>query len=156
MNNNYNRNYAIIIGEVIVNMCIDRSYELNTVKLMKLLYFMQKLHIQKYGEPMFTNPIITSSYGPYIPDVYEYFTYGRLGFYEKGRESICLLDSHRDVALEVLDLYGNMEIYQIINISKKDVVHNSIWQNGKGNYKEISFYAFTLTSEPVLIKKYEN
>ena len=36
------RKYAPVIGTVIINECLDRGYTINTSKLMKLLYYMQK------------------------------------------------------------------------------------------------------------------
>ena len=100
------RKYAPVIGVVIINECLDRGYKINTSKLMKLLYYMQKLHIERYDEPMFTNEIIAWSTGPCIPDVRKFFYYGMLGFNEKVKNLITLMDSHRDVANIILKEYG--------------------------------------------------
>lgn len=106
MNHNKDKKYAVLIGEIIVNECLDRNLDINTSKLMKLLYYMQKLHLQKYGETMFSDEIITTINGPYIDSVATYFIEGRLGFKNKYEKKIVLLDSHEDVVNNILEKYG--------------------------------------------------
>lgn len=126
------RKYAVHIGEVIVNECIKNDFPINTSKLMKLLYFMQILHIQKYGKLMFENEIIATKCGPYIPDVNNFFIAGRVGFNQLLTPSIVLLDSHRDVVTTVLEQYGTLSPNELMEISKNEPFFKKIWQNGNG------------------------
>ena len=108
MNHNKEKKYAVLIGEIIVNECLDRNLEINTSKLMKLLYYMQKLHLQKYGEIMFSDEIVATINGPYIDSVATYFIEGRLGFKTKYQKRIVLLDSHEDAVDTILKKYGKL------------------------------------------------
>lgn len=126
------RKYAPVIGAVIINECLDRGYKINTSKLMKLLYYMQKLHIERYDEPMFTNDIIVWETGPCIPDVWETFYYGRLRFSEKVKQLITLMNSHRDVANVILKEYGELSPLELMKKSLDDEAYKTIWQEGLG------------------------
>ena len=64
---------VLLISECVINECIRKKYPLNTSKLMKLLYFMQKEHIRKYGIPMFNEEITYTESGPFISVVNNYF-----------------------------------------------------------------------------------
>lgn len=133
------RNYAPVIAPIIINECIDRGYEINTSKLMKLLYYMQKLHIQKYGEPMFTNEITAGESGPYIADIMSLFSYGALRFKEKVEEPVSLLITHDDVASIVLDEFGVLTPIELAKKSLDDETFKTIWQDGKGKNQIILY-----------------
>jgi len=134
------RKYALVIAPIIINECINRGYKINTSKLMKLLYYMQKLHIQKYGEPMFTNEIIAGEFGPYIADIMSFFPYGALGFKEEVEQPVILLRSHEDVASMVLDEYGSLEPIELMKKSLEDEIFKTIWQDGIGKNQIIPYY----------------
>lgn len=134
------RKYAPVIGAVIINECLDRGYTINTSKLMKLLYYMQKLHIERYDEPMFNNDIIAWETGPCIPDVRKTFYYGSLGFNEKIKQLITLMDSHEDVANIILKEYGELTPMEIMKKSLDDNAFKTIWQNGLGKDQIIPLY----------------
>lgn len=131
--------YAVIIGEVIVNEALDRGIEINTSKLMKLLYFMQKLHLRKYGKPMFTDEVTATINGPYIQNIDNYFIKGRLGFDSRLEKSIILQDSHEDVSNFVLDKYGNLTPSELMKLSQEDVLFKTVWENGKTSNMSIPF-----------------
>ena len=147
------RKYALVIGTVIINECLDKGYTINTSKLMKLLYYMQKLHIERYDAPMFTNDIIACKTGPCIPDVRKFFYYGRLGFNEKVKQLITLMDSHRDVASIILKEYGELTPMEIMKKSLEDNSFKTIWQNGLGENQIIPlYYLMTDTKKDFEIK----
>lgn len=133
--------YAFIIAPIIINECIDRGYQINTSKVIKLLYYMQKLHIQKYGEPIFTNEIIAGESGPFISDIANMLSWGVLGF-DKKIENICttLLESHEDVASIVLEKYGALTSMELMKKSIEDIVYKTIWQDGLGKNQIIPYY----------------
>jgi len=145
--------YALVIGSVIINECLKREYKINTSKLMKLLYYMQKLHVQKYGEPMFTNEIIAGESGPYIDDIMRFYHYGVLGFKEKVEQEIILLDTHEDVASIVLDEMGSLTPIEIMKKSLDDIVFKTIWQDGIGKNQIIPYYIMANSKSDFDIKK---
>ena len=133
------KQYAVIIGEVIINESLDRGIKINTSKLMKLLYLMQKLHMQKYGTPMFTDKVIATVNGPYIENIANYFIAGRLGFNDYVEERIVLKDSHEDVSNSILDKYGNLNPSELMKLCQEDGLFKTIWANAEGNNKVIPF-----------------
>lgn len=141
------KEFAIIIGEVIVNECLYRKIEINTSKLMKLLYFMQRLHLQEYGEPMFTDEVIARIDGPYIQSISNYFLKGRLGFDDPYKTSIVLLDSHEKVANIILEKYGNISPRKLLKLSLIDESFKTIWSNGKGDNMVIPFEVLSSNKE---------
>lgn len=136
-------NYAVLIGEVIVNKCLVKGITINTSKLMKLLYFMQRKHLQKYDEIMFSDEIIATEDGPRIESVANYFMGSRLGFSTRVEQHIVLMDSHEEIANEVLDIYGKYTPNQLLELSKDDFVYKMFYQNGKGKNRVILFHSDT-------------
>ena len=58
-------------------MSTDSEYITN-LKLQKLLYYAQGVHMAEYGEKLFEEPIVAWSYGPVVESVYD--TYKNNGF----------------------------------------------------------------------------
>lgn len=154
MNHNKDKKYAVLIGEIVVNECLERNIEINTSKLMKLLYYMQKLHLQKYGETMFCDQITTTINGPYIDSVATYFIEGRLGFKNKYQKRIVFLDSHEDVVNIILEKYGNVSPIDLMKLSMEDNLFKAFWSNGKGDKRIIPFDSFETTKESPKTLKY--
>lgn len=154
MNHNKEKKYAVLIGEIIVNKCLDRNLEINTSKLMKLLYYMQKLHLQKYGETMFSDEIVATINGPYVDSVATYFIEGRLGFKTKCQKRIVLFDSHEDVVNTVLEKYGNISPIDLMKLSMDDHLFKSFWTSGKRDKRVIPFDNFETTKESPKTLKY--
>ena len=157
MNVQKENNYAVLIGEVVVNKCLVGGIAINTSKLMKLLYFMQRKHLQKYDELMFSDEIIVTGDGPRIESVANYFMQARLGFSTRVEQRIVLMDSHEEIVDEVLDIYGKYSPNQLIKLSKEDDIYKMFWQNGKGNNRVIPFHSNTqleTKSDKTYYKKY--
>ena len=110
---------SILISEVIINKCIDRKINLNTSKLIKLLYLMNLEHIKRHGTLLFDSDVTMTENGPMINDIYNYFKYGALGFDYKIEQSVFLTDNHEFIANEILDKYGDKTPQELINITKK-------------------------------------
>lgn len=123
---------AILVSEAIINECIDKKYPLNTSKLQKILYFMQKECLERYNVPVFDEDIIAWECGPAIKEVNDYFVLGRLGFENKVNQSIILRDLHQKCLDSVLDKYGYMSPTVTAEESKKDQAWKIIWRDGKG------------------------
>lgn len=123
---------ALLISEVIINECIEKGYPLNTSKLQKILYFMQKEHLKKYNVPVFDEDIVAWECGPAIPSVNEFFVIGRLGFETKVEQSIVLKDSHQDVLDIILNQYGMTSPSRMVELSRQEMSWSAIWNNGKG------------------------
>lgn len=81
----------------------------SNMKLNKLLFFAQAISLQKYGKPLFDDPIEAWTHGPVIPDIYRTFkancrnsiphpygSYNRAGMSEA--ELDVLIDTYREYA----------------------------------------------------------
>lgn len=123
---------ALLISEVIINECIEKKYPLNTSKLQKILYFMQKEHLKKYNIPVFDEDVVAWECGPAIPEINDFFVVGRLGFETKVEQSIFLKDSHQDVMDIVLNKYGTISPSDMAELSKNETAWSIIWNDGKG------------------------
>ena len=128
---------AILISEVIINRCIEDKYPLNTSKLQKILYYMQKEHLKKYNTPIFDEEIIAWKCGPAIKEIDDYFISGKLGFQTRVEPSIVLKESHRYVLDNVLSKYGELSPSFVMNESQKEVAWQTVWNNGNGQNKTI-------------------
>lgn len=147
---------AILISEVIINNCINREYSLNTSKLQKILYFMQKEHLRKYHTPIFDEDIIAWECGPAIKEINDYFTYGKLGFDDKVEQSIQLKDSHEEILELILHKYGSLSPLEMAEISKKEFSWQCVWDDGNGNGKMIPLDLVMPLSERNIISTEEN
>lgn len=130
---------AILLSEVIINRCIENKISLNTSKLQKLLYYMQKEHFKRYEKPMFNEPIVAWECGPAIKEVADFFKEGAFGFDadKKYNEKISLMDSHEDIIQWVLKEYGDISPIEIAEKSRKEESWIKIWNSGLGKGLEI-------------------
>lgn len=141
---------ALLISEVIINECIEKKYPLNTSKLQKILYFMQKEHLKKYNAPVFDEDIVAWECGPAIPNINDFFVVGRLGFETKVEQSIVLKDSHQDVLDMVLGKYGDMLPSTVAELSRKEMSWIAIWDDGTGKDKIIPLEYITPLNERII------
>lgn len=117
---------------------------------------MQKLHIQKYGEAMFTNEIIAGESRPFINDIFSFYHYGMLGFKEKVESPLrmsSLMESHEDVAKIVLDELGSLTPVEIMKKSLEDAVYQTIYQGGIGKNQIIPNHIMANSKPDFDIKK---
>lgn len=148
---------AILISEAIINRCIDEGYPLNTSKLQKILYFMQKEHLKKYGVPVFDEKIVAWECGPAIKEVSEYYIDGVLGFEEKVEEKLFLKDSHKEVLKIVLDKYGAKTPSEMVSISKEENAWIAVWKDGIGKDKVIAIDSIVPPSDrEIALKESDN
>lgn len=132
-----NNECALHIASVIINICIENKISLNTSKLMKLLYIMQIEHFIKYKNLMFSDEITWGEYGPIIPNIDNYYIRGKLGFDKKVEQDIVLIDSHRDIAKNVLEKYGKYNPIDLTNL----IVESTFYKEFKNNnYTNITSY----------------
>ena len=116
---------------------IVRAYEDNTdadmtnMKLQKLLYYAQSLHLALYDEPMFEAEIQAWRYGPVCPPAYEYYR-----DYEYEQLPIPTGDSFSDTPDEIKNLLE--ETWNIFGVhsaySLRDMTHlESPWLSARGD-----------------------
>ena len=126
---------VVQISECVINRFLEQDLPLNTSKLQKILYFMQKEHLQRYNKPMFSEDIFAGKEGPVIPIVEKCFSAGLLGFDVEVEENISLMDKHREILDSVVKKYGNISSIDMAIISKDERSWKTVWDNGNGENK---------------------
>lgn len=110
---------------------------LSNLKLQKLLYYAQGMHLALSGEPIFDEEIEAWDHGPVVPSMYQYF---------KGENSKsipvdpefdplhCSLDKGQlDILKEVFDVYGQYSAWKLRNMTHSEAPWKSIFKEGVFN-----------------------
>jgi uncharacterized phage-associated protein len=61
---------ALTIAAYIIRQCEDKNRPVNNLKLQNMLYYIQMLHLKKYGFPAFDAPIEAWRHGAVVYDIY--------------------------------------------------------------------------------------
>ena len=64
---------ALDIAKYIVNKCTSDNRPITNLQLQKILYFLQKQHLEQYNSCLFKDDIQAWQFGPVVPEVYYYF-----------------------------------------------------------------------------------
>ncbi|HEL1102533.1 TPA: DUF4065 domain-containing protein, partial [Streptococcus equi subsp. zooepidemicus] len=69
--------HALFVANYIIEYSNKKGYQINNLKLQKLLYFVNVRNILEKGAPLFEESMEKWKYGPVVPDVYhEYKRFG--------------------------------------------------------------------------------
>ena len=64
---------ALELAKYIVVKCIKDNHPISNLQLQKILYYIQREFLHRFGRPAFTESIEAWPFGPVVPDVYYYF-----------------------------------------------------------------------------------
>lgn len=64
---------ALDIAKYIVSKCTSEMCPITNLQLQKILYFLQKGHLIKFGSVLFSDEIQAWQFGPVVPEVYYQF-----------------------------------------------------------------------------------
>lgn len=105
--------YSNHIGDLVTNL-----------RLQKLLYFIQKEHLQQYGVPAFVDDICAWQYGPVVPSVYyEFSRYASTPIIEI--EEVNDLNNLVRTSIEiVLNKYNRVPTWKLVQLTH---MPNSPW-----------------------------
>ncbi|MDD2207970.1 MAG: DUF4065 domain-containing protein [Bacilli bacterium] len=97
----------------------DTEYITN-MKLQKLLYYAQGLHLSKYSKPLFKEKILAWEHGPVVREVYDIFkSYGGDGITYTGTQ--VELSQDTEFLLEkVYELYGQYSAWKLRNMTHSE------------------------------------
>ena len=127
---------AIELGRIVINNCLEHNYLLNTSKLQKLLYFMQKEFVRTNGvnPPLFEEAILATDCGPSIQEIRDYYFKYHMEFTQNDKQPIYipLLDKEKVVVNRIIEMYGNETPLDMIRISKEESAWSEVWNNGQG------------------------
>ena len=131
---------AIELGKVVVDVCLDREIMLNTSKLQKLLFYMQKTSLKQNEQICFEENIIALECGPAIDAIRQYFCSYNIGFTlnDKQNAQLVLLDDEKAILEDVLILYGKMSPMELIELSRQEPSWIKTWCDGEGKGNTVS------------------
>ncbi|MGK7927344.1 MAG: Panacea domain-containing protein [Spirulina sp.] len=101
----------------------DSSGELiSNLKLQKLLYYAQGLHLALFDRPLFPEKIESWTYGPVIPEIYRYYKeYGSGSLpFPKDFDYSKFNDKIKDVLEEVYRVYGQFSAWKLRNLAHNE------------------------------------
>ena len=101
---------VIELAKYVCNEMDKAGSRVDNLKLLKLLYFIQGVHLAAYDEPAFPETIYAWDYGPVVPEVYHHFKIHAADpipeYAFRHREE--LEQRLQKVVSKTLDVYGKM------------------------------------------------
>lgn len=120
------------IGKYVVNECLARNIFINTQKLEKLLVLMQIEHMTRVKKELFPENILVRKCGVVIKEVDEGFVNYALGVEKELEPFIALLEEQHDTLERVLNLYSDMDAYEINELPEvQNLISKSVLINGE-------------------------
>lgn len=119
---------------------------ISNLKLQKLVYYAQGLHLAMYGKPIFREKIMAWNYGPVIPELYsKYKKYGASGIpSDKSFKPNTIDDKMREFLDEIHEAFGQFSAGRLSELTHTE----QCWQDAHPN-KIIKHTAMATT-----LKKY--
>jgi uncharacterized phage-associated protein len=110
----------------------DNQELLSNLKLQKLVYYAQGLHLALYGKPLFLENIEAWQYGPVIPDLYfKYRDYGSGGIPASEYFDPSIIDSDtKDFLDEIYDVFGQFSAIRLMDLAHEDQCWKDAGING--------------------------
>ena len=72
-NMNHKVYHALDIAKYVINKCTCEKKAISNLQLQKILYYLQKEYLVKYGYPLFSEDMYARTFGPVVPDIYFLF-----------------------------------------------------------------------------------
>lgn len=116
---------------------------LTNLKIQKLVYYAQGLHLALYDRPLFDEPIEAWAHGPVVPDLYHHFKEYRSSPIpipvefepnkEFGQETLEFLD-------EVYEVYGQFSAWKLRDMTHEEAPWVNTHQNGVIDHSRLKEY----------------
>ena len=100
-------------GVVVVNECLKKGIEINTLKLEQLLILIHGIMLSKYNKPFFYENVVARDFSLMIQEVDEDFRAYGIEFKEPFEEYITLLEKEEEVMKYVIEKYGNLDFFDL-------------------------------------------
>lgn len=95
---------------------------ISNLKLQKLIYYSQGLHLVIHGSPLFSDEIRAWAYGPVVPELYNaYRRYGAGGIPPDPKFNVDLIDKDtREFLDEIYEVFGQFSAIRLMQITHSD------------------------------------
>jgi uncharacterized phage-associated protein len=114
---------------------------ISNLKLQKLVYYAQGLHLAVYDEPLFMEAIEAWTYGPVIPSLYHYYKeHGSNGIYaDEDFDPFSIDQDTREFLDDIYEVFGQYSAVRLMKLAHSDQcwidagIGNVITQNAMSN-----------------------
>lgn len=130
---------AIELAKYIVKKCSNENEPISNLQLQKILYYIQRDYL-KSGSVAFSDKIEAWQFGPVVPNVYYHFcSYGSMPISRNYKNKNIEIDVEDAAIIDtIVEEKRRLEPWDLVNDThKKGGAWDLIYENGKGNHKEI-------------------
>lgn len=128
---------ALTVANEFIRLSNEEDFELNHLKLQKLLYFAQGWHLAIEKKPLFNETIQAWKYGPVIPIIYDIFkNYGSSSI--KNWRFYCSENIDDNTLNFIKNIWNLYKKFDAITLSILSHEKNGPWDKSKNHYMEIS------------------
>lgn len=118
----------------------DTEYITN-LKLQKLLYYAQGMHLGFYGEKIFDEPILAWAYGPVVKSVYDQYKGNEShGIFEFDFPVENFTDKEEDTLQFVNDSFGQFSAWKLVDMTHSETPWKSALPGGEISVDVIQKY----------------
>lgn len=95
---------------------------ISNLKLQKLVYYAQGLHVAVYGKPLFLEKIEAWTYGPVVPKLYHYYKkHDSKGIHADEKFDPSVIDEDTKKFLdEIYEAFGQFSAIRLMNMAHSD------------------------------------
>lgn len=114
----------------------------SNLKVQKLLYYAQGVHLALYGKPLFKEEIYSWQYGPVVPEVYAQFKEFGSGAieYPEGFDFSIFQETSMEVLTEVHAVYGQFSAIKLMNMTHEEPPYNNTKSKSIISHEELYNY----------------
>lgn len=124
----------------------DVGDTISNLKLQKLLYYCQGLHLAMYEEPLFPEKIYAWNYGPVVPEVYsQYKAFGAKGIDVPDEVDTSVFnENQKELINDVFTLFGQFSALKLMEMTHEETPWKATQQNDEINHYKLTTYFKTL------------
>lgn len=117
----------------------------SNLKVQKLLYYVQGVHLALYKVPLFNEEVVSWQYGPVVPEVYnEFKTYGSGAIESPENFDFSIFEKETlEVLTEVHTVYGQFSAIKLMNMTHDEPPYNNTPLKGVISHDELIQYFVT-------------
>jgi len=118
----------------------DEGDFISNLKLQKLLYYAQGIHLAMFNEPLFDEPIEAWAHGPVVRKVYdEYAGYGANPIPRPSELNLKMLNKNmRNFLNEVYSVFGQYDAWKLREMTHDEPPWKDTYKEGQGQNEPIS------------------
>jgi len=137
-------------AKYLVSLCDDDAGDsISNLKLQKLLYYSQGVHLALHGKRLFNEPIEAWMHGPVVPSIYHELKVFGSGAVEidEGIDLDQVGDEERETLEEVFEVFGQFSAWKLRNMTHEEPPWRDTTQGLVIPRKKLRQYFRTLLEE---------